>query len=280
MLPALAGLASECTTWELATGSNDVHLGVPSPSATLILSLGDPLDTGWLDHGATSGFRILLAGLHVRPSLVRTHGRQVGLQLELSPQAVARCFGLPIAALRGQIVELGDVAPSAARDLAERVADEPSWSRRALIVQRRLADLAHDSGTVGMCVRGARDGAHPVAGAAWDAFAAGGTSVSAAADRIGVSRRLLSSAVGAAFGVTPKQLARLHRFDRARRLATAGISLADAAARCGYVDQAHLCNEWRDFAARSPRATLDRPFFAEGELEFPFLQDAAPRAAR
>lgn len=270
--PALEGLVVECSAWDIATAADDVHLGLPGPTATLIVSLGDPLDTGWFDAGATRGFRMLLAGLHVRPSLVRTHGSQVGIQVQLTPEAVARCFGVPIAALRGELVELGDLDPEA-RFLAERLAGEPSWPARVAIVERWLARLAHRDDAAARRV-------HPAATAAWHAFAAGGATVGGLADRLELSRRRLSAIVGAAYGVTPKQLARLHRFDRARRLATAGMALADVAARCGYADQSHLTNDWRDLAARSPRATVEAPFVAARELGVPILQDPARAGAR
>jgi AraC-like DNA-binding protein len=55
-------------------------------------------------------------------------------------------------------------------------------------------------------------------------------------------------------GVTPKRLCRIVRFrETARRLREDAVrSLADVALECGYYDQSHLTNEFREFSGRPP----------------------------
>ena len=70
----------------------------------------------------------------------------------------------------------------------------------------------------------------------------------------------------AEIGVGAKDLARLARFARSRRLiGRQDRSLAEVAADAGYADQSHLTTEWREFAGCSPGRWI-----AE---ELSFLQD-------
>ena len=62
--------------------------------------------------------------------------------------------------------------------------------------------------------------------------------------------------------MTPKQAARIVRFDRTRRelaaaaAAGAPLALADLAAQRGYADQAHLTRDFAAFAGLPPGAWL------------------------
>ena len=81
-------------------------------------------------------------------------------------------------------------------------------------------------------------------------------SISALAASTGWSARHVHTCFVTEFGVTPKQVAQLMRFERARGLVGRGGSLARVAAESGYADQAHLTREWTRFAGQPPRATL------------------------
>src|SRR5690606_41603463 len=83
-----------------------------------------------------------------------------------------------------------------------------------------------------------------------------GRSVREAADRVGLSERQLRRRSLAAFGYGPKTLQRVLRFQRALRLARAGVPLADAALAAGYSDQAHFAHEVRDLAGEPIRNLL------------------------
>jgi len=70
---------------------------------------------------------------------------------------------------------------------------------------------------------------------------------------VGWSRRHLTARLRTETGYGAKELARLARFQRARRAIVAQTdSLADVAATCGYADQSHFTAEWREFAGCSP----------------------------
>jgi transcriptional regulator GlxA family with amidase domain len=88
------------------------------------------------------------------------------------------------------------------------------------------------------------------------------------AAEVGWSRRHLAARFAAEYGLTPKEAARIMRFERSRTLVQrpGRRSLADIASACGYYDQAHLAREWNAIIGRPPSAWL------AGE-ELPFVQD-------
>ena len=89
---------------------------------------------------------------------------------------------------------------------------------------------------------------------AWQLIVGSGGSmrVSAVAADVGWSRRHLTAMMRAEIGVGAKDLARLARFGRSRRMMTGAVPLVDVAAGCGFDDQSHLNAEWRQFAGCTP----------------------------
>jgi len=82
--------------------------------------------------------------------------------------------------------------------------------------------------------------------------------VSTVAADLGVSERHLRRVFRDAVGVSPKEFAKLVRFDRAISAAHADVraSWASIAAATGYYDQAHLIGEFHSICGVTPRALL------------------------
>jgi transcriptional regulator GlxA family with amidase domain len=79
---------------------------------------------------------------------------------------------------------------------------------------------------------------------------------------VGLGERQLRRRFLAGVGYGPKTLARVLRFQRLLALLRAPggpPSLAEAAIRTGYADQAHMTAECTRLAGRSPGALLGRP---------------------
>jgi len=83
---------------------------------------------------------------------------------------------------------------------------------------------------------------------------------------VGFSERQLAKLFGHEFGVSPKTLARIMRFDHAIALigqtARSGHtpSFADIAARSGFYDQSHLVTDFQQFAGTTPSQWLREEF--------------------
>lgn len=96
------------------------------------------------------------------------------------------------------------------------------------------------------------------------------------AEATGTSTRTFIERFTSDVGVTPKRFCRLLRFHRAVSLAHGAhaIDWPDLALSCGYVDQAHLIHEFREFSGLSPTGyDAGRTIF---QNHVNFLQAPAP----
>jgi transcriptional regulator GlxA family with amidase domain len=152
--------------------------------------------------------------------------------------------GAPLAEIANRVAHLGDLIGAAAADLGGRLLDARSAEERftqldAFLIGR-FAETREADPTVDYAMRRLARAAGPAA--------------HEVAEDIGWSRRHLARRFRAAIGVSPDRFRRLARFERFSEamMRAPDDSLAGLAADCGYVDQAHLTREVRDFAAMTP----------------------------
>lgn len=258
---ALDPYVNDCVGYDYRLDPDAVHHGLPSPGLTVIIAFGRPLDCGWLDAADASKRWVLVSGLHDRPALIRTHGDQRGLQLDLTPMGAERLLGMPAGALVRTLVDGADLPDAFPTGLHHQLTDADWRDRFDLLEQhllRRLAATEHHA-----------PGTNAELTAAWTMINSlhGNLRIDDLARSVGWSRRHLLTRFRTAYGFGPKVVARLTRFQHAKSLAESGLGLAAAAHCAGYTDQAHLTREWRSFAGVSPRHTL---------AEFPSVQEPLP----
>ena len=247
--PSLRPYVSAMVGYRDVLDPRAVHHGLPAPTLTVILAFDEPLDAGWVDTPAESSrFWTCAAGLHATPALIRTHGFQHGIQLALTPLGARALLGVPAAALGDTMVAHDDLPLGVTAGLHAQLAGERGWEQRFDVLERHLVSLVR---------RHTVDPAHAAPAevqAAWRAIqeSHGSVRVGDLAERLGWSRRRLLTAFRAEYGLSPKEAARVARFDHTRRLVDDGVPLADASARGGYADQAHLAREWSTLAGRTP----------------------------
>lgn len=89
-----------------------------------------------------------------------------------------------------------------------------------------------------------------------------GASVTAVLSRIGGSSRRFLRAFAEHVGLMPKRFARVRRFLRVVESIEMGrpVDWAEVALRCGYFDQAHLINDFREFSGITPTAYAPRAY--------------------
>jgi AraC-like DNA-binding protein len=214
----------------------------------MILSLGDGLwVTGPTSEGATA-VTSFVAGMHDRPALTEHDGRQHGIQVDVTPLAACRLFGVPMCEMLDLVVPLGDVLGRRGEELTARVSDARIGVERFAVLEGLLASLVDD-------------GPQPAPKVAWLcnqlAEPGGNARVTKLADEVGWSRRHLEVRFRQQVGVAPKTYARLVRFRRAVLQLTdhgSKASLARVALECGYYDQAHFNRDFRVFAGCRPGA--------------------------
>ncbi|HVW43555.1 MAG TPA: AraC family transcriptional regulator [Amycolatopsis sp.] len=235
-----------------------VHRGLPSRHVTLIISLADPIRLIEMPRPGEAGADLVAAvgGMHLRPVLIAQDRFQSGIHIELDPLGVPALFGVSSAELSEYVVDLADLGSPRLAHLPERLAAAPDWQRRFAILDEVFAAEAAASEPA------------PEVGWAWRRLvgAAGRVRIGTLAEEVGWSRRHFTETFRRQLGLSPKQAARVLRFERAGQLLRQGHGdLADLALACGYYDQAHLTNEWRALAGCTPGTWI-----AE---ELPFLQD-------
>ncbi|MGN0062921.1 MAG: helix-turn-helix domain-containing protein [Nocardioides sp.] len=225
-----------------------VHHGLPSATVTFVVSFERPLDTAWLGTPERNdSYWTLAAGLHAAPALIRTHGVQHGIQIALTPAGARALLGLPAGALGEVIAHQGDLPGGLGESVAHELAGIDGWGARFdRLEQHLLTRLAATADPVGVVAPEVRE--------AWRLLRASGgrARVAEVAERVGWSRRRLLGRFTDEYGVGPKTAARIVRFERAHRMARAGVPYVEVAARCGYADQAHLAHEFAAMAGRTP----------------------------
>jgi AraC-like DNA-binding protein len=240
------------------------HVGLPSPSLTLVLTLDGPLVvTAHPDPRQVPGrFETLIGGLHTRPARMRHPGHQEGIQLSLTPLGARALLGVPAGELASVDLPVEDLLGPPGIELHERTREASGWSARFAAVERVLLRVVR-----------ADVGPRAEVAEAWrlTTAAAGRLPVREVARRIGWSPRHLELRFRAEIGLGPKEAARVVRFDRARRALAGRVAagrppdLASLAVASGFADQAHLTREWRAFAGLPPTRWL--------AAEFVFVQD-------
>jgi len=236
-----------------------LHRGLPSRGLTFILSMDDPVEgagtPGDWRAGRLDAFDTLLAGLHLSPTYIRQPIRQRGVQISVHPLAAGALFGVPAGDLFRSSMPAENVLGAGVARLRDRLHGIPTWPGRFDAVEDYLRRRLDQAST-------ARHRPRTEIVAAWDRLAAtgGAATVSALARESCLSERQLAVVVRRELGTTPRELARLLRFDAAFSALTAAVRrgrrplLADLAAQTGYYDQAHLAREFRRFTESSPSA--------------------------
>lgn len=246
--PNLRRYVGDYVGYDFAGLPAGTHLGLPSGSLTFIVSIGEPLRL--YDEAAASDetFGVLLAGLHLRRTLVQHDGAMTGIQVNFSPVAPRVFFGIPAGEVAHRSYDLNVIARPMADELHERVNAASTWAARFDAIDDVLIHAARE--VIGLREEVVNSWRHI-------ARSHGGLPISLVADEVGWSRHHLNTQFHAEFGIGPKDAARVLRYDRARRMISAGdLKIADIAAICGFADQAHLNRDFKSFTGTSPTMWL------------------------
>lgn len=255
----LRPFVADCVDFDMAGWPPGSHRGLPDATLVLVVSVGAPLTVRRPGHADVVA-ATTVAGLRSGPAGIVHDGTQRGVQLALTPRGSRALLGLPAAALAQGVWPLEDVVGRRATELADRLAGVAGPAGRARVLDTALAAWA------------VQDDYPELVDAVWRMLAGSGgrVPVTSVAGELGLGRRHLGQRVRAELGLAPKTVARIFRFSHARRCLRTGRTptLAEAAVMCGYFDQAHLANDWKQLAGCTPGEWM-----AE---ELPFLQDAGP----
>lgn len=265
--PALRHAIRRYVATDLTGLAPGTHQGVPSRYVTIVVGVGSPIDIATMPdpRQAPEAFDALVGGLHTAPATIRYGTRIRCIRVELTPLGAHSVLGVPAGALAERVTSMRDVLGRDGDELVERLHGAASWPARFGVLDEILARRLADQPAVPA----------EVAEVAWAwrvLLARGGAvRIGDLAAHVGWGRRHLGERFRVELGLTPKAAARVLRFELALGLVErSGVrGLADVAAACGYVDQAHLTREWRALAGLPPAAWL-------AAEELPNVQDTEP----
>jgi AraC-like DNA-binding protein len=187
--------------------------------------------------------RSYVVGSTLRSFIVRSVGWRHIVGASLLPAGVQPLLGVPARLIGESIALLDDIIGSSAADMEEHILSRTD--DRAI---QRMGDAL-----VGL--RASRD-VHPVVARAVHSVRTGGGQkrMDALANETNISTRQLERAFLEHVGLSPKTYSRLVRFDGAVRGigARGALSWSQFALDHGYSDQAHLINEFKEFAGVTP----------------------------
>jgi len=233
------GIGRLCATAALLVNEYDRDLpriAIPRPAVQIVVRFGPSARDG-LDVHAFGVQR------RVRRKLIRAGQRAV--MASLHPGTSKAVLGIAADAIAGQVIELDDLwGRAATQQLLDQLAATRVTSEAAEVLESAIAARAVISGSNRLVLEAA------------ERLASAGVNI--VATELGVSERHLRRVFREAVGVSPKEFARLVRFDRAVRAAHEddGESWAGIAAAAGYYDQAHLIGEFHSISGVTPCALL------------------------
>lgn len=207
--------------------------------------------------GMHRGRGLIVVGAMTRAQSFALPARQFTLGVRFRPTMAARFLGVPAPEIVDAMIALEDAWDLArTRRLLDQLAESKS---SAECIRRFEAELAPPP---------ALDPAEKAI--AWLVESCGQISVEDLAEAASLSPRQFRRVCLERSGLTPKRLARILRFRHATTHATAHAAphsqrdaaqaahqlhrrgWADIALECGYYDQAHLINEFREFSGLAP----------------------------
>ncbi|MGH3243011.1 MAG: helix-turn-helix domain-containing protein [Spirillospora sp.] len=228
--PFVAGYGAFRTGTPVTAAADAAHRRVlPLNLVTLIVDL--------------EGCAPLAFGARGTPEVREEECWRSGITVGLTPSGTRALLGAPMRTLTGTTTALADLLGPRADELAERLAAAPGWAARFTVLDDLLTLWLHPN-------------PHPDAAAAhgWHRLqeTAGRTKIENLAAELNVSRRRLESGFQGEFGLSPKTVARVARFQRAVRVLGAPAGTFAAAAACGFADQPHFNREVRAMSGITP----------------------------
>ncbi len=204
-----------------------------------------------------------VAGMMTRPLWVRRTDQMSIVAVRFHPGGAAAFFREPLESLTDARIPLVELWRGS-RHLAERLSDDGLNGRAidAVTSELRLRLQPVSSTRLTAC---------DAAIALMRADPA--IQVAALCTELGISRQALAASFREYVGISPRQLGRILRFQRALRLATAygsdrKLPWARLAQDAGFYDQSHLINEFQALTGATPRSLLTEP-----GASFPNFQD-------
>jgi AraC-like DNA-binding protein len=252
LFPALANFVEGIADWdisdvEIARGLSVTAL--PSTTPYIIVQYRTPIASSQkfgcttLPHGA---YRHVATSVQSGIVTVCPRAPFGVIIVRLKPEGAAYLLGDEIYEFADAKIDLGSVfSPSGLSSLAEMLAESRSSHDRIVAVLRfLLANIRPHKPDPVVCRAAAILRSNP------------SLRLGLLAAKLGVSERHLSRKFKTVFGTGPKRFARVARLEQVLRACSSEAGWADIAYSCGFVDQAHMINEFSAILGATPNRLI------------------------
>jgi len=251
--------------WILAAPKGDSdpepEIVLPDGKTELVVHFGDAflkLEGGSYERQA----RVLMSGQLTERIMLKPTGEVGVVSIRFKAAGAARFFDVPYEEIVDRVVDFADFEPAFSAAIHERIARAESHDERlaamiALLEERLTLESKEDIFV--------RQACQYIVGSE------GEYSVQELVRLIGFSERQLERKFKRQVGITPKVLSRLMRFQKFLAMAREAntLTLADAAAACGYYDQSHFIRDFTKFSGMSPMKYLSSSHVMSDHLTTP-----------
>ena len=217
---------------------------LPNGNTQIVINLARDFCTGCSEDGST--FRqasSLVVGMQRRYGIIDLGDLTEMVGVVFAPGGMRRFVHAPTADFSFVETALDDVWGRDAATLRERLIASPTPAAKFRVLEEELLGHLRPGGV------------HPAVLLALDKIQNGRAKISVRdlCAATGYSSRRLGQLFGEEVGVGPKMLARILRFQRTVQRLHAGCEMRwdELALECGYCDQSHFANDFRDFSGMS-----------------------------
>jgi len=230
---------------EAGEGLESVQRVVPNGYVELTFHFADRLKKRKLTEELQPG--IIISGQQTGFFDVLPTGKTSMLSVQFFPHSAALFFDIPIYELADETLDLHDTIGAVARELEEQLYDLPSLEEKVKHIEMFLVrQLSHKTEYSWNRIFHNIELINRTNG-----IITPGELASAACLSRKQHERLFKQLVG----LPPKQFLKIIRFQNAlfMRQLHPGESLTELAYRCGYYDQSHMINDFRELSGITPR---------------------------
>ncbi len=178
---------------------------------------------------------------------ITMQGNVEGFWVQFRPSGFYSLFGIPAGEFTDLGVDFASALGTKGKSFSQRILEANSWQEQLALTEQLLLKQLSRLSPSGPLVEEAL----------WEIHATQGKQqVEALSASLRTSRRTLTRQFNEKVGLSAKRYARIVRFNALLRAITATpspLQWLDLVEEYGYFDQAHLINEFSDFAGRTPR---------------------------
>jgi len=232
--------------WDGPAQPHEKERLLPNGSMELVINLYEDEVRVWDRRDLNRYSRLdggVLVGPHSQYFVLDTTQQRKVIGVHFRAGGAFPFVGMPADELHGQHVSLCDLWGGFARDLRERLLAVEDMQRRFDLMERALLRQTRRKLAF-----------HPAVGFAVGEFERAPRTVAGVCTDTGLSARRFIELFRQQVGMTPKQYARVQRFQRVVRRTPFGraVDWCETALDAGYCDQSHLIHEFHEIAGISP----------------------------